>query len=126
MSELLMEPIHLVTAKIASEAAVAAAVKVASEAATRQENIMGELKLMRLEFANLNSTVKRVEDGMETFKQGIGVRIQEMERDIGKPKSSLAVLESNIVTMGKIMWLIGGCTITALVAALLKLVMKGS
>lgn len=116
--------LSLIAAKIASEAAVAAAVEVASQSASRQENIMGELKLLRLEFETLSSAVSRVETGMDTFKVGIGIRVQEAEKFLGTPKNSLAVLENSIGTMARILWLIGGATITALVAGILKLIIK--
>lgn len=79
--------------------------------------VLGELEALQIGQKLTHDCIDRVTSSLDQFKVGIGNRVQNAEKDIVEMKTGLSV-------MAKIMWIIGTVAITALVGALLKLVVR--
>ena len=86
--------------------------------------VLGDLESLKLQHAAMNkgqdAIHNRISDlttSIDSFKTGIGQRVGESEKSIVELKAHQGV-------MGKIMWIVGTAALTALVAAMLRLVIK--
>ena len=79
--------------------------------------VIGELEALKVGQAALEDRITGLHSSLDQFKSGLGERVE-------KHGESIVKISAHQDVMSKIMWLVGAVAITALVGAILKLVIK--
>jgi hypothetical protein len=79
--------------------------------------VIGELEALKVGQATLESRITGLHTSLDQFKLGLGERVE-------KHGESIVEIRAHQGVMAKIMWLIGTVAITALMGAILKLVIR--
>lgn len=79
--------------------------------------VLGELDALKIGQEATHDRINSLHESLDQFKSGLGSRVENQGLKIVE-------IETQQGIMGKIMWIIGSAAVTALLAAIFKLVIK--